>query len=55
MKSLFSRLRGGAHGPDGVAIRVRPYNRPDATTRDVRRLPPAALSWGVAIASHQSP
>lgn len=51
MRNLLARLRGGARGPDGVAIRVRPYNRPGAATRDARRLPPAALSWGVGIAS----
>jgi cell division protein FtsW (lipid II flippase) len=48
---FLDRLRPHARGPEGVAIRLRPYNRPGPESRDLRRWPPAILSWGVIIAT----
>ena len=49
--NLLARLRRRPRGLEGVAIRVRPYNRPGTASGDSGRWPPTALSWGVVIAS----
>jgi cell division protein FtsW (lipid II flippase) len=50
--SLWQRLRGrGRRGPEGVAIQVRPHNRPEVERREAARSMPRALGIGLAIAT----
>jgi cell division protein FtsW (lipid II flippase) len=44
------RRNGGTAGPEGVAIRVRPHNRPEARRRETRYSMPRALALALALA-----
>jgi hypothetical protein len=44
------RRKGGTAGPEGVAIRVRPHNRPETRRRETRYSMPRALALALALA-----